>query len=51
MSLTQLKTAADEIKALRPIQEAIVTFFKMKTWEEAAEAFKQEVPAARISLS
>ena len=37
MSLEEMKKAASEIKLLRPIQEAIVSFFKAETWEEIAD--------------
>ena len=34
MSLEELKSAANEIKCLRPVQEAVVNFLKLNTWEE-----------------
>ncbi|XP_068676680.1 uncharacterized protein [Montipora foliosa] len=43
MSLEEMKKAASEIKLLRPIQEAIVSFFKAETWEEIADEFGHEV--------
>ena len=43
MSLDELKCAASEIKSLRPVQEAIVRFFKLDTWEEAKAEFGKEV--------
>ncbi|XP_044165904.1 uncharacterized protein LOC122949960 [Acropora millepora] len=43
MSLEEMKKAASEIKLLRPIQEAIVSFFKAETWEELVHEFGSEV--------
>lgn len=43
MSLEEMKSAASEIKLLRPVQEAIILFFKVETWEEAADEFGSEV--------
>ena len=38
-----MKSAASEIKLLRPVQEAIVAFFKAETWEEVGDEFRSEV--------
>ena len=43
MSLEEMKSAASEIKLLRPVQEAIILFFKVETWEEVADEFGSEV--------
>ena len=43
MSLEEMKSAASEIKLLRPVQEAIVLFFQAETWEEVADEFGSEV--------
>ena len=43
-----MKHAASEIKSLRPIQEAIVCFFKAETWEEVEEKFGVEVVPEKL---
>jgi len=48
MTLEDLKSAASEIKALRPIQEAIVQFFKVNTWEEVEAEFGKEVSPEKL---
>ena len=48
MSLDELKSAATEIKCLRPIQEAIVGFFKLNTWEEITAEFGDTVSPEKL---
>ena len=43
MSLDELKCAAAEIKCLRPIQEAIVGYFQLSTWEDVTTEFGSTV--------
>ena len=43
MSLDELKCAAGEIKCLRPIQEAIVGYFQLSTWEDVITEFGSTV--------
>lgn len=48
MSLEELKSAANEIKCLRPIQEALVNFFKLDTWEDVQIEFGTSVSAEKL---
>ena len=48
LSLEEMKFAASEVKSLRPVQEAIVKFFKVSTWEEAIEEFKSAVSSEKL---
>ena len=48
MSLEELKSAATEIKCLRPVQEAILAFFQLRTWEEISAEFGDIVSAERL---
>jgi len=48
MSLEELKCAAEEIKKLRPIQEAITRFFKLNTWEEVIDEFGSTVSPEKL---
>jgi len=48
MSLEELKSAATEIKCLRPIQEAIVNFFKYNTWEDVQTEFGSTVSPEKL---
>ena len=48
MSLEELKSAASEIKSLRPIQEAIVLFFKLDTWEKAKAEFGEDISPEKL---
>ena len=50
MSLEELKSAATEIKCLRPIQEAIVNFFKLNTWEDVQTEFGSIVSPEKLLL-
>ena len=43
-----MKFAAFEVKSLRPVQEAIVKFFKINTWEEAIDKFKSVVSSEKL---
>ncbi|XP_068753722.1 uncharacterized protein [Montipora capricornis] len=43
MSLEELKSAATEIKCMRPIQEAIVDVFKLNSWEDVETEFGSAV--------
>ena len=49
MSLEELKSAATEIKCLRPIQEAIVDFFKLNSWEDVETEFGSAVSPGSLS--
>jgi len=51
MSLEEMKSAASEIKLLRPVQEAVVLFFKAETWEEVADEFGSEVLPEKLLRS
>ena len=48
MSLGELKSAASEIKCLRPIQEAVVAFFKADCWEEIEGQFGSSVSPEKL---
>jgi len=48
-SIEEMKTAADDIKKLRPIQEAIMVALKLRTWEEIPDVLKSEVTASRLA--
>ena len=48
MSLEELKSAATEIKCLRPIQEAIDNFFKLNTWEDVQTEFGSTVSPEKL---
>ena len=48
MSLDELKCAAAEIKCLRPIQEAIVGYFQLSTWEDVTTEFGSTVSAEKL---
>ncbi|XP_068710789.1 uncharacterized protein [Montipora foliosa] len=48
MSLEELKSSATEIKCLRPIQEAIVNFFQLNTWEDVQTEFGSTVSPEKL---
>ena len=48
-SIEEMKTAADDIKKLRPIQEAILVALKLRAWEEIPDVLKLEVTASRLA--
>lgn len=48
MSLEELKCAAGEIKSLKPVQEAIASFFHAKTWEEVKAQFGSSVTPEKL---
>ena len=48
MSLDELKCAAGEIKYLRPIQEAIVGYFQLSTWEDVTTEFGSTVSPEKL---
>ena len=48
MSLNELKCAAAEIKCLRPIQEAIVGYFQLSTWEDVTIEFGSTVSPEKL---
>ena len=48
-SIDEMKTAADDIKKLRPIQEAILVALKLRAWEEIPDVLKSEVTASRLA--
>ena len=48
MSLDELKCAAAEIKCLRPIQQAIVGYFQLSTWEDVTTEFGSTVSPEKL---
>ncbi len=48
MSLEELKCAAAEIKSLKPVQEALVSFFKASSWEEIDSQFGSSVTPEKL---
>ena len=48
-SIDEMKTAADDIKKLRPIQEAIMVALKLRAWEEIPDVLESEVTASRLA--
>ena len=48
MSFEELKNAGSEIKCLRPIQEAVVAFFKADFWEEMEGEFGSTVSPEKL---
>ena len=48
MSLGELKSAASEVKCLRPILEAVVAFFKADSWEEIERQFSSSVSPEKL---
>lgn len=47
-SIEEMKTAADDIKKLRPVQEVIMVALKLRSWEEIP-VLKWEVTASRLA--
>ena len=39
-SIEEMKTAADDNKKLRPIQEAIMVALKLRSWKDIPDALK-----------
>ena len=48
-SIEEMKTAADDIKKLRPVQEAILVALKLASWKEIPDLLKSEVTASRLA--
>lgn len=48
-SIEEMKSAADDIKKLRPLQEAIMVALKLRSWEEIPDVLKSEVTASRLA--
>ena len=48
-SAEEIKTAADDIKKLCPVQEAIMVPSKLRLWKEIPDVLKSEVTAGRIA--
>ena len=46
--MQELHKAAMDIKSLKPIQEAIVDFFKAQSWEEVNQEFGGDVNAEKL---
>lgn len=44
-----MKAAAEDIKRLKPVQMAIMSFFQKKTWKEVQESLGKDVSAERLS--
>lgn len=48
ISLKELKQEAHNVRSLSQVQEAIVNFFQLKSWEEAANKFGDSVFSERL---
>ena len=48
-SVNEMKTAAEDIKKLRPIQEAIMVALKVDSWKEIPETIKSKVTASNLA--
>ena len=48
-SVEEMKTAAVDIKKLRPVQEAIMVALKLRSWKEIPDVLKSEVTASRLA--
>lgn len=48
ISLKELKQEAHNVRSLSQVQEAIVNFFQLKSWEEAANKFGDSVCSERL---
>lgn len=48
ISMQELHRAATERKALKPVQEAIMSFFKVDSWDEIREEFMEVVDAEKL---
>ena len=44
-----MKTAAEDIKKLRPIQEALLLALGLNSWEEIPEIIKNDVTASNLA--
>lgn len=49
MNISEMKHAAADIKRLKPVQAAIMTFFQMKSWKEVQQALGEDVSPERLS--
>ena len=49
LSLAEMKTAAEDIKKLKPIQEAITVALQVDRWENHHEIVKSEVTPANLA--
>lgn len=48
VSLKELKSEANNAKALTQVQAAIANFFQLKSWDEAKEKFGESVKPERL---
>lgn len=48
MSLEEMNVAGRQIKLVKPVQEAIVSFFKMERWDEAETKFGDGVSVDKL---
>ena len=48
ISLKELKQEAHNVRSLSQVQEAIVNFFQLKSWEEAGNKFGDSVCSERL---
>ena len=48
ITLKELRQEADNVRSLSQVQEAIVNFFQLKSWEEAANKFEDSVCSERL---
>ena len=48
ISLKELRQEADNVRSLSQVQEAIVNFFQLKSWEEATNKFGDSVCSERL---
>lgn len=48
ISLGEVKFATSGLKSLRLVQEAIVKFFKINTWEETIDEFKSAISPEKL---
>ena len=48
-SIEEMKTAADDIKNLCPIQEGILVALNLRVWKEIPDVLKSEVTASKLA--
>lgn len=49
LSIDEMKTAAEDIKKLRPVQEAIMVALTLRSWEEIPDVLRSEVTAGNLA--
>ena len=50
-SVEEMKTAADDIKKLRPVQEAVIVALNLRSWKDILDALKSEETRESTLLS